>query len=309
MARFSRLDYLVVSGDFTDRGRPEGFEKAFQFLSKLIGELGLTAERCTLVPGNHDVAEPVEAYTRRRDTTGLKDGEWVDRGGIILARDPAQYLLRFKPFGDMLYHPFLQRPYPLEFAAQGIAIPFWHGTFGIQFLALNSCWQLDEFDRKRSDVLPEAVAHALEQARKQETIAHASGELEPGASVLRLAVWHHAVTGSELMKQTDFIGNLQKAGVRIGLHGDVHELRRDLIRYWDTKKLHIAGSGSFGSPAEGRPESTPRLYNLIEIARDLKSATIHTREQRKPDGAWQGWHEWDDPDGGKGKVPFYRIEW
>lgn len=306
---FPRLDYLVVSGDFTDKGQPAGFEKAFQFLSRLREELDLTAERCILVPGNHDVAEPLDAYARRRDKAGLKEGDWVERGGLILARDPDKYPLRFRPFGEMLYHPFLQRPYPLDFAAQGISIPFWQKRYGLQFLTLNSCWQLDEFDRKRSGILPDAVAHALDQANKQEAAARASGELDAGAPVLRLAIWHHAVAGPEQMKDTDFIGHLQNRGVRLGLHGDVHHLRRDLVGYWHPKKLHIAGSGSFGAPAEGRPESTPRLYNLIEIAPDLKSATIHTREQRKPDGTWQGWHEWDDPDGGRGKVPYYRIDW
>jgi hypothetical protein len=53
----------------------------------------------------------------------------------------------------------------------------------------------------------------------------------------------------------------------------------------------------------------PRLYNVLEIARDLKSARVHTRCQPKPDGPWDGWHEWPDPDGGKGRVPYYDIEW
>jgi hypothetical protein len=53
----------------------------------------------------------------------------------------------------------------------------------------------------------------------------------------------------------------------------------------------------------------PRLYNVLEIARDLKSARVHTRCQPKPDGPWKGWNEWPRPDGGDGGVPYYDIEW
>jgi hypothetical protein len=45
------LDYLVISGDFTDRGSIEGFEKAYEFVSGLCQEFDLSAERCIFVPG------------------------------------------------------------------------------------------------------------------------------------------------------------------------------------------------------------------------------------------------------------------
>lgn len=40
-------------------------------------------------------------------------------------------------------------------------MPFWEA--GVQFLVLNSCWQIDRFDRKRSGVHLEAVANAIKQ--------------------------------------------------------------------------------------------------------------------------------------------------
>jgi hypothetical protein len=301
------LDYLVISGDFTDKGRVEGFEKAYEFVSGLTREFKLSAERCIFVPGNHDAVDRLDAYTRRKDASGLKPGEWLQQGELIMGRDPEKYQLRFKPFSDGFYHKFLQRPYPTDYVEQGTVIPFWET--GVQFLTLNSCWQIDEFHRKRSGLLPEAVAHAIKQAQKQEDDARKAGELPGNRPLLRIAVWHHAVAGPEQMKDVDFLGNLQKNGVRIALHGDVHQMQRDLIGYWHEKKAHVVGSGSFGARAEDRPESSPRLYNVLEIARDLRSARVHTREQRKPDGAWDGWHEWPDPDGGKGRVPYYDIKW
>ena len=305
---FKELDYLVISGDFTDKGGTEGFEKAYEFVSGLTREFGLSAERCIFVPGNHDVVDRLDAYARRKDAAGLKPGEWFQQGPLVMVRDPDNYPLRFKPFSDGFYHKFLQRPYPTDYAQQGTAIPFWET--GIQFLTLNSCWQIDEFNRKRAGLLPEAVANAIKQAQKQEEDARKTGKLAKDKPLLRIAVWHHAVGGPEQMKDVDFLGNLQKNGARIALHGDVHQMQRELIGYWhEEKKVHVVGSGSFGARGEDRPEATPRLYNVLEIARDLKSARVHTREQRKPDGAWDGWHEWLDPDGGRGRVPYYDIKW
>jgi hypothetical protein len=178
---------------------------------------------------------------------------------------------------------------------------------GLQFLTFNSCWQIDLFHRKRAGVHSDAVANALREAQLQETEARKSGQLK--GKFLRIAVWHHAVGGAEQMKDIDFLGQLQNNGVRVALHGDIHELRRELIRPWENKVLHIAGAGSFASPADGRPESTPRLYNILEIQRDLGSARIHTRRQVRPDGAWDGYYEWPDPAGGSGRVPFYDLAW
>jgi small GTP-binding protein len=303
---FKELDYLVISGDFTDKACTEGFEKAYEFVSGLTQEFGLSAERCIFVPGNHDAVDHLDAYKRCKDSTGLREGEWFQEGKLVMARDPKKYPLRFKPFSDSFYHKFLQRPYPASYVEQGAAIPFWET--GIQFLTLNSCWQIDEFFRKRSGVHVEAVANAIKQAQKQEAYAREVGQLKDGVPVLRIAVWHHAVAGPEQMKDPDFLGNLHKNDVRLILHGDVHAMQREVIGYRHVKNVHVVGSGSFGASGIDQPESTPRLYNVLEITRDLKSARVHTRCQPKPDGPWDGWHEWPDPDGGKGRLAYYDIK-
>ncbi len=304
---FKELDYLVISGDFTDKGSVEGFEKAYEFVSGLTRDFGLSAERCIFVPGNHDVRDLREAYEWRENSKGLRDDEWVKQGDVVLARNPEKYPLRFKAFSDGFFHKFLQKPYPTDSSAQGLAVPFWET--GIQFLTLNSCWQIDQFNRKRSGINADAVAQVIRSAQNQESEGRKSGKLASNKPLLRIAVWHHAVAGPEQMKNVDFLGNLQKNGARIALHGDIHEMQRELIGYWHERKLHIVGSGSFGAPAEDRPESTPRLYNVLEIARDFKSARVHTRCQPKPDGPWKGWNEWPRQDGGDGAVPYYDIKW
>ncbi|WP_437842260.1 metallophosphoesterase [Sorangium sp. So ce1153] len=302
-----RLDYIVISGDFTDKGTPEGHERAYEFVSSLTSDFGISAERCIFVPGNHDVRDMLSAYEIRDSIADLRDDEYVKQGDIYLVPHPEKYLLRLKSFSDNFYHKFLQQPYPADCATQGISIPFWET--GIQFLTFNSSWQIDRFHRKRSSVHPTAMAHALRMAQVQEKGARADGRLALDAPLLRIAVWHHAVTGPEQMKNTDFLGNLQKNNVKLALHGDVHEMRRELVAYWHAKALHVISSGSFGAPADARPESTPRLYNLIEIDRGLKGARVHTRMQPKADGPWKGWNEWPRIDGVHGAVPYFDIIW
>jgi hypothetical protein len=136
-----------------------------------------------------------------------------------------------------------------------------------------------------------------------------NGLWPPDRKPLRIAVWHHAVTAPDYkMKDLDFLGNLQKQGVRLALHGDVHEVRRDEAGKWTMDRLHIVGAGSFGARKDDRGESIPCLYNVLEIARDFSSVTVHTRSQDTPDGDWGPYAQWRDPDGGKGFVGYYKLD-
>ena len=131
------------------------------------------------------------------------------------------------------------------------------------------------------------------KADEQLTKARAEGRLAEDASVLRLAVWHHPATGSEKITNDACLENLRRADIRLCLHGHVHEDRIDHVGYLHpSRNIHIAGAGSFGAKAKERPESTPRLYNLIEIARDHSWLKVHTRQMRKDSGAWEGWAVW-----------------
>ena len=182
-----------------------------------------------------------------------------------------------------------------------------HDT-GIQFLALNSAWQIDQFHRKRSSIYSQSLTAALERADSQIAVARDTCDLKKLQPTLRFAVWHHALEGVEALQNDDFLTHIGAARVRICLHGDVHESRRKWVNYWDRGGIHILGAGTFGAPEEGRSESTPRLYNLLEIQRDLSAARVHTRQQQKSEGAWQGWYVWPNPDGGKGRVPYFDIQ-
>lgn len=291
---FERLDYLVVSGDFTNQGSIEGFRNAAKFLQGLAEEFGIPEEQCLLAPGNHDVVDSPADFETRIDQNGQK----------VLVRS-SSYGLRFKPFSDEIYQRLLNKPYPLECASQGIATSFWKD--GLQFLTLNSSWEIDQYGRNRASVNQEALTNALREAQTQEKEARNSGRLPANTSLLRIAVWHHAVDGrDQLGFVPQLLNTLHINNVCICLHGDVHELRRGRFAPWERNPpLYVAGAGSFGAPGVARPEATPRLYSLLVIQRDLRSARIHTRRQDTPYSPWGGFYEWPNPNGGH--VPYYDV--
>ena len=84
-----------------------------------------------------------------------------------------------------------------------------------------------------------------------------------------------------------FLERLRRAEFRAVLHGHVHEDRADLVGYLHpSRRIHVVGAGSFGAPADHRPASVPRLYNLITIPRHLGRMRVDTRSLRRDAGAW-----------------------
>ena len=190
----------------------------------------------------------------------------------------------------------MQESYPLDEKKQGFAYYFPNSK--IQFLTFNSCYKIDKFRRGASGINPDAVAHVISQADKQVS----SNEIP-----LRIAVWHHSVSGPNSMTDTSFLNHLQNANVLLGLHGDVHEMRRDLVGNYKKNRIHIIGAGSFSSPSPGLPEGSPRLYNLIEVTPNLQQVRVYTRSQPRPDGTWEAWAQWENPKDSDSFVGFYDI--
>ena len=304
-----RLDYLVVSGDLTSCAAPAEFELARQLISSVIGAFDLTAQRCIIVPGNHDLdwGEPVYDWRSKRvaSTAALLAGTYIEQQSVVLVRNESSYPARFRSFSDNFYHPLVQQPYPVVSHEQGIVSTFPEDR--IQFITLNSSWEIDEFFRDRASINASALARCLLKADDSlQTIGDQTG-LGTGEPVLRVGVWHHPVTGSKCMPDDGFLDLLVQNGVILCLHGHLHEHVAERIGYrHPTRRLHIIGAGSFGAPAYARPESMPRLYNLLEIERDLSNVRVHTRCRARDHGPWSGWAVWAGA-GPLEKRTFYQI--
>ncbi len=305
----NRLDYLIVSGDLTKSAEPDEYEKALQFISKLIQQFKITKQECIIVPGNHDLSWNADVYkteTKRNiDITKLDDGDYKQEGDVYLVQNKKQYPKRFENFSKYFFLPFMGKEYPLEFENQ--CLTYLYEETRIQFITLNSSWEIDEFYPNRSGIHPSALARGLANADDEQRKSVDAGRLDKNDFILRIGVLHHPVTGNEKIQNDAFLEQLRKAGVRICMHGHVHENCADLIYYPHPRKIHATGAGSFGVPSNNRPESTPRSYNLLEITPDYSSIKVHTRCLKKDTGAWTGLAIWKGPEPNI-QLTYYTIE-
>lgn len=290
----SKLDYLVISGDLTNRATPEEFEQAYQFISAFIKYFNFTAERCIIVPGNHDLSWDVPVYEWKQkrlvNLQALNEGSFVEENKGYLIRTDERYALRFENFSKF-HHSLTQREYPLRVEEQ--CIPLLFEDDGLQFITLNSSTEIDEFFPERSSINTNAVARGLTRAEAQVKKAIQSNRLKKESDVTKIAILHHPITGNEKIVNDAFLIRLRRDDVNVCLHGHVHEERADLIGgYHPTRRVHAVGAGSFGAPSKARPESTPNLYNFLEIDRGKKNIRVHTRQMRKEGSAWVGWAIW-----------------
>jgi len=289
--KIDSLDFLVITGDFSHKCNPKGFEKAEEFISCLIDEFGLSGHRCIFAPGNHDLEWIEDLYSAMP----------VTDGNPHLSLKEGLFPKRFSKFSESVWRHFMTSPYPLDFDKQGMA--FYSPDTPILFITLNSAWKIDQFHTKASEIHTEAMANAIEDA--DDKIKDAFKGKDP--KILKICLFHHSIGRIQTIPKLDFIGHLFKNGFQVCLHGDVHDIQRDIMDYWRKSPLHIIGAGSFGSQPEGRPESIPLSYNLLEVERNFKKIRVHTRCQKTGESAWEGWNIWSGKGKSKAKYPYYDI--
>ena len=272
-----KLDYLVVSGDFTDKcriGTPEVVEVVNHFLRDLMAAFLLTPEQVIIVPGNHDCnCDHDEFFDVKKEGEGqvYPDTAFKEYGYVNLRKD--NYRDRFKGFADF-YNNFYQgqRTYTLDPERQFDLFRF--EDTGLTFLGLNSAWQIDCFNMKKASLNESAVGCAL---------------LEGKPRGLGIVVVHHAINTDARRSEWGMISRMGLAGYRILLHGDVHETRDWIWDHQDPKQaMYIFGAGTFGARASDRGESTPRMYTLLKVNRSLSELVVVRRKQNSPQDQFEG---------------------
>lgn len=278
------VDYLVVSGDLSDRCNAPGYQMAAEFLCELQKLRSISPGRCILVPGNHDVQRDLGSF-ELRDKVDQKDDAIKALAGdlettLYLVRKTGSYADRFRLFADV-YKKFTGSDYDLTDPGRQFCIMI-SDAHRLQFLGLNSAWKIDQFRPKRATINDDALDEGLKKLRQKQ-------------GYLGIAVWHHAITGNDKIPDDAFLGRLSRFGVRLCLHGDVHELRPDIVSPYSEIPIHVVGVGSFGAGPSDRPESTPRMYNLIEINEDHTQASVSTRQQPRPGLPFRAYATWFVP--------------
>ena len=121
---------------------------------------------------------------------------------------------------------------------------------------------------------------------------------------LKVAVWHHPVTGKEMMND-GFMQLLAVHGFQVCLHGHIHEAIEGFHKYDDRRGVRIIGAGTFGAPAREQVTGIPLQYNLLTFDPQTGEMTVQTRKKEKPNGAWSADARWGDKNDPK---PLYRFQ-
>ena len=293
-----RIEYLVISGDVANRSTEKEYEAAFAMVDGLMKRLGLDASRVVIVPGNHDLnwdlSEAAYSFVpKRKLPTPLAEDRYIPAGEAgALLRDDALYCQRFANFNIYFYQRvYGGQDYPLDYADQFLFVERPEDRF--LFLGLNSSWQLDHHFSTRAGICMPALSRAFDRLQ--------DGKYD---GWLKVAVWHHPVTGKHPMND-EFIQLLAVHGFQICLHGHIHEAIQGFHHYDDRRKIHIIGAGTFGAPANEQVTSIPLQYNLLTFDPKTGEMTVSTRKKDKPDGAWSADARWGDKNDPK---PWYRFD-
>jgi 3',5'-cyclic AMP phosphodiesterase CpdA len=295
----AQLTALVISGDLTNRATTGEFARANALIQRLVENVpGLSPDNTIVVPGNHDVdwAHPgvYQMHTGGPPPIGLTDDEFVTAGNISVVRDAAAYRESWRNFSRGVYEPLYGRAYPLDPDIQVDLFDL--PSVGLCFVTLNSAWNTAKLSPDRAQIVDGAVNEANRRLA------------EVGGDPLKIAVWHHPITGNEKIVRDAFVERLRNAAVRLCLHGHIHESRADLLGYLHPQRIHVVGTGSFGAPWEDRVESTPRLYQLLEFSDNRTRLRVHTRGLSKTGGAWGPSYEWPDPGHAGKRLDYYDIK-
>ncbi len=295
--RVKRLEYLVISGDVANHSTEDEYRAAFAMVDSLVKRFGLDSSRVVVVPGNHDLnwdaSEAAYPFVpKRKLPTPLPDDGYIPAGEAgALLRNDSLYRERFALFNTHLYRRvYTSQDYPLDYADQIVWVE--RPEDRLLFLGLNSCWQLDHHFRSRASIHIGALTRALDRLQG-----------ETYAGWLKIAVWHHPVTGKEMMND-EFMQLLEVHGFQVCLHGHIHEAIEGFHKYDNRRGIRIVGAGTFGAPAREQVTGIPLQYNLLTFDPRKGELTVQTRKKEKPNGAWSADARWGDKNDPKPSYSF-----
>ncbi len=285
-----QLDYLILSGDISNKSTTEEYQAAVFFVEGLIGKFNISREKIIITPGNHDVSyelsekgyEFVPSFSNR-----IK--KFIGRCKPLINEEG--YRQRFQYFNEDFYLPVTNNNYPLDYNEQ--AILHVDKENKLLILTLNSAWEIDHKNEERASIHSTALAKAINAIH--------NGNYHDW---LKISVWHHPVTGKDPMND-EFLQQLVTNGFELVMHGHYHEAKDGEFKYDSNRGLHIIGAGTFGASENQRVTSIPLQYNLLMWNKKENRIIVNTRKKEHTSGAWKA-----DPRSGDSNhpEPSYRID-
>lgn len=253
---------LIITGDITSHGKPEGFAKAEKFIEDLNRQLGnkLVSENIIFCPGNHDFV--------------IKDKE-LGSGEPEMVSKNSESISDYKEFYNSVHNL-----YPNEFMACGRKLLMSTGRT-VEIAALNSLvlQQYKDFE-----------GHGFLSMKQLDYVAAQMGWKEDvEVDSVRIAIMHHHYLPACLIESVDakrpssvvydaesLIQWLAKYNVKILMHGHKHQSFISKIGYFDksanvidenmVKDIYVIGMGGTGAAYCENKFSTVKFYkNEIEF--------------------------------------------
>ncbi|HET7502868.1 MAG TPA: metallophosphoesterase [Kofleriaceae bacterium] len=298
-----RFDFVVLSGDLTQRAAPAEYAKLKRFLEAeieplVLGDRATVKTRVVIVPGNHDVDWSADVFdtlalaNARSDVAQMwfADGQWRPETQPYRVKTGAfghtsafqiradHYHERFAAvqaflsdyYGDQLVHP--HRPFglidPLGTGSgdwQAHVFPELH----VAILGFNSCYRNDRYwhgAQIHEDAITEARDHI--------------DRIDHGRSFLRIGVWHHGLESHRSRPDRLTFENLTAlvtSGIKVGFHGHVHKTHAQLHRLI-TDDFALVSTGTLGAASEDRPDAVANQFSIIDLHRNRLRVEVYESE-------------------------------
>ncbi len=261
------LQLIVVTGDIAFSGQNSEYELASNFFASLVSNLGLSANRLCIVPGNHDVDRSIKNYMYEGARTLLVNQQAVDQ---FLGQSTEQIQLMERQSSFRAFRSSLFLDGSISETDDGLARvrPFDLDGFRVCVLELNSAWLSGSEDRSGNLLLGERqvfnALHLAEEHRPHLTIALAHHPID------WLAEFDRVPCTNRLVPQVDIFHS-----------GHLHWHQASVMLTPGHQCLHSVA----GSSHETRHYRNS--YNLIEY--DIGNAVCRIRqfEYKIDSGAFQ----------------------
>lgn len=298
-----RFDFVVISGDLTQRASAIEYAKLKRFLEAEIEPLvvaghGHVKTRVVIIPGNHDVDWSAEVFDTlaladaplERAKLWFADGQWrpetqpfrVKMGSLGHASAfqirAEHYHLRFKAvqdfltdyYGDALAYP--HRPFAL-LDPSGSGSGDWQAHVfpdrHVAILGFNSCYRNDRYWHG-AQIHEDAITQARDHVDR----------IDPNRSFLRIGVWHHGLESHRSRPDRLTFENLTAlvtSGIKVGFHGHVHKSHAQLHRFI-TDDFALVSTGTLGAASDDRPDAVANQFSIVDLHRNRLRVAVYESE-------------------------------
>jgi hypothetical protein len=297
-----RFDFVVISGDLTQRAAPSEYAKLKRFLEAeieplVVGDRAEVKTRVVISPGNHDVDWTAEVF----DTLALANAQsdlaeqWFADG--MWRPETQPFRIKTGPYGHTSAFQIRADNYQERFAAvQSFLTEYYAGKLvaphrpfalldprggtgdwqahvfpelHVALLGFNSCYRNDRYwhgAQIHEDAITEARDHV--------------DRYDHSRNFLRIGVWHHGLESHRSRPDRLTFENLTAlvtSGIKVGFHGHVHKSHTQLHRFI-TDDFALVSTGTLGAAAEDRPDAIANQFSIVDLHRNRLRVEVYESE-------------------------------